>query len=135
MRKSPSPCCELLADLQTRSVAKPVACRLCDGLWCALLCCPAGCLIRRLLPALRAKAGQGKVVASLDVDHAGVRVAAGSRDYSVRLFDFNGMKSDLKGFRRCEPSDGHPVHAVSWSPTGAQGKRAAPARRSCIARP
>ena len=64
-------------------------------------------------------AGQGKVVASLDVDHAGVRVAAGSRDYSVRLFDFNGMKSDLKGFRRCEPSEGHPVHAVSWSPTGA----------------
>ena len=60
------------------------------------------------------------MVASLDVDHSGSRVVAGSRDYSVRLFDFNGMKSDLKGFRRVEPSEGHPVHAVSWSPTGAR---------------
>ena len=58
-------------------------------------------------------------MASLDVDHSGSRVVAGSRDYSVRVFDFNGMKSDLKGFRRVEPSEGHPVHAVSWSPTGA----------------
>lgn len=64
-------------------------------------------------------AGQGKYIASLDVDHSGSRVVAGSRDYSVRLFDFNGMKSDMKSFRRIEPFDGHPVHAVSWSPSGA----------------
>ncbi len=63
-------------------------------------------------------AGQGKYVASLDVDHSGSRVLSGSRDYSVRLFDFNGMKSDLKSFRQIQPFDGHPVHAVSWSPTG-----------------
>lgn len=63
-------------------------------------------------------AGQGKVVASLDVDHSGSRVVAGSRDYSVKLFDFNGMKSDLRSFRGVEPFEGHPVHAVSWSPTG-----------------
>ncbi|CAL8470106.1 g9648 [Coccomyxa elongata] len=62
--------------------------------------------------------GQGKVVASLDVDHSGSRVVAGSRDYSVKLFDFNGMKSDLRSFRSVEPFEGHPVHAVSWSPTG-----------------
>ena len=53
------------------------------------------------------------------MDHSGSRVIAGSRDYSVRLFDFNGMKSDMKSFRRIEPFDGHPVHAVSWSPSGA----------------
>lgn len=64
-------------------------------------------------------AGQGKVVASLDVDHSGSRVVAGSRDYGVKLFDFNGMKSDLRSFRSVEPFEGHPVHAVSWSPTGA----------------
>ena len=46
-------------------------------------------------------------------------MVAGSRDYSVRLFDFNGMKSDMRSFRRIEPFDGHPVHAVSWSPSGA----------------
>lgn len=63
-------------------------------------------------------AGQGKYIASLDVDHSGSRVLSGSRDYSVRLFDFNGMKSDLKSFRQIQPFDGHPVHAVSWSPSG-----------------
>ena len=63
-------------------------------------------------------AGQGKVVASLDVDHTGSRLLAGSRDYSLRMFDFNGMKSDMRSFRRLEPSDGHPVHSVSLSPTG-----------------
>lgn len=73
---------------------------------------------------MRLAAGQGKVVACLDVDHSGSRVIAGSRDYSVRMFDFNGMKSDLKSFRRVEPAEGHPVHAVSWSPTGALLSRA-----------
>lgn len=63
-------------------------------------------------------AGQGKVVTSLDVDHSGSRLLAGSRDYSLRMFDFNGMKSDMRSFRRLEPSDGHPVHSVSLSPTG-----------------
>ena len=63
-------------------------------------------------------AGQGKVVCSLDVDHSGSRLLAGSRDYSLRMFDFNGMKSDMRSFRKIEPSDGHPVHAVSLSPTG-----------------
>ena len=65
-------------------------------------------------------AGQGKLVASLDIDHSGSRVVAGSRDYSVKLFDFNGMKSDLRSFRSVEPFEGHPVHAVSWSPSGAE---------------
>lgn len=62
--------------------------------------------------------GQGKVVTSLDVDHSGSRLLAGSRDYSLRMFDFNGMKSDMRSFRRLEPSDGHPVHSVSLSPRG-----------------
>lgn len=62
--------------------------------------------------------GQGKVVTSIDVDHSGSRLLAGSRDYSLRMFDFNGMKSDMRSFRRLEPSDGHPVHSVSLSPTG-----------------
>lgn len=63
-------------------------------------------------------AGQEKIVTSIDVDHSGSRLLAGSRDYSLRMFDFNGMKSDMRSFRRLEPSDGHPVHSVSLSPTG-----------------
>lgn len=62
--------------------------------------------------------GQGKVVTTIDVDHSGSRLLAGSRDYGLRMFDFNGMKSDMRSFRRIEPSDGHPVHSVSLSPTG-----------------
>ena len=58
------------------------------------------------------------MICSLDVDHSGSRLLAGSWDYSLRMFDFNGMKSDMRSFRSIEPSDGHPVHAVSLSPTG-----------------
>jgi hypothetical protein len=45
----------------------------------------------------------------------------GSLDYTVRLYDFNGMKADLRAFRSLEPCEGHPVLAVSWSPTGVWG--------------
>lgn len=76
---------------------------------------PEACLCR---PISVHFAGQGKVVCSIDVDHSGSRLLSGSRDYSLRMFDFNGMKSDMRSFRRLEPSDGHPVHAVSLSPTG-----------------
>lgn len=60
----------------------------------------------------------GKGVVSLDVDHSGSRVITGSTDYTVKIFDFNGMKSDFKAFRTIEPSEGHPVLSLSWSPTG-----------------
>jgi hypothetical protein len=57
-------------------------------------------------------------VAALDVDRAGARVVAGSRDYGARIFDFNGMKADLRAFRQLVPNEGHPVHALSFSPSG-----------------
>lgn len=63
-------------------------------------------------------AAQGKLVCALDVEHSGQRVVAGSKDYTVRIFDFNGMKTDMRSFRSLEPQDGHPVHALSWSPSG-----------------
>lgn len=43
--------------------------------------------------------GQGRAVTCLDVDPSGSRVVTGSLDYTVRMFDFGGMKSDLKSFR------------------------------------
>jgi len=60
----------------------------------------------------------GKAVISLDVDHSGSRVITGSTDYTVKIFDFNGMRSDCKSFKTIEPSEGHPVLSLSWSPTG-----------------
>ena len=59
-----------------------------------------------------------KAVVALDVDHSGSRLLTGSHDYTVKIFDFNGMKSDCRPFRSFEPTEGHPVVALSWSPTG-----------------
>jgi hypothetical protein len=38
-------------------------------------------------------------VTCLDVDASGSRVVTGSLDYTIRMFDFGGMKNDLKSFR------------------------------------
>ncbi|KAL9239077.1 hypothetical protein vseg_013429 [Gypsophila vaccaria] len=61
--------------------------------------------------------GHSKVVSALAVDHSGSRVLSGSYDYTVRMYDFQGMKRDLSSFRQLEPSEGHQVRALSWSPT------------------
>ena len=62
--------------------------------------------------------GHRKVVSALALEHTGSRLLTGSHDYTVRMYDFNGMKRDLKPFREIIPSDGYPVHALSWSPSG-----------------
>ena len=64
--------------------------------------------------------GHDKAVATLDVDAAGARVLSGSRDYNLHIYDFNGMKSDMRAFRTVLPFEGHPVLGLSWSPTGEQ---------------
>ena len=62
--------------------------------------------------------GHRKVVSALALEHTGSRLLTGSHDYTVRMYDFNGMKRDLKPFREITPCDGYPVHALSWSPSG-----------------
>ena len=64
------------------------------------------------------RAGHEKLVTALDVDRAGARALTGGEDYHLRMFDFGGMKRDMRAFRKLEPSDGYPVNAVSFSPTG-----------------
>lgn len=59
-----------------------------------------------------------KAVVALDLDHSGARLITGSTDYTLKIFDFNGMKSDCKPFKYIEPSEGYPVVALSWSPSG-----------------
>uniref|UniRef100_A0A7N0V9E8 Transducin/WD40 repeat-like superfamily protein n=1 Tax=Kalanchoe fedtschenkoi TaxID=63787 RepID=A0A7N0V9E8_KALFE len=61
--------------------------------------------------------GHSKVVAALAIDHSGSRVLSGSYDYTVRMYDFQGMNSRLQSFRQFEPFEGHQVRALSWSPT------------------
>lgn len=61
--------------------------------------------------------GHTKVVAALAVDPSGSRVLSGSYDYTVRMYDFQGMNSRLGSFRQLEPSEGHQVRNISWSPT------------------
>ncbi len=62
--------------------------------------------------------GVDRAVTCIDIEHTGSRVVVGSVDNGVRLYDFNGMRSDLRPFREITPHDGHPVYSVSWSPTG-----------------
>ncbi|XP_028755653.1 WD repeat-containing protein 70 [Neltuma alba] len=62
--------------------------------------------------------GHTKVVSALAVDHSGSRVLSGSYDYTVRMYDFQGMNSRLQSFRQLEPFEGHQVRNLSWSPSG-----------------
>ena len=59
------------------------------------------------------------MVTALAVDKAGARVLTGGEDYKLRMFDFGGMKRDMRAFRTLEPEESYPVNAVSFSPTGA----------------
>lgn len=61
--------------------------------------------------------GHSKVVSALAIDHSGSRVLSGSYDYTVRMYDFQGMNSKLASFRQLEPCEGHQVRSLSWSPT------------------
>ncbi|KAL0912945.1 hypothetical protein M5K25_016369 [Dendrobium thyrsiflorum] len=61
--------------------------------------------------------GHSRIVSALAVDHSGSRVLSGSYDYTVRMYDFQGMTSKLQSFRQLEPFEGHQVRSISWSPT------------------
>eukprot|EP00271_Cylindrocystis_brebissonii_P004926 TRINITY_DN16869_c0_g1_i2.p1 TRINITY_DN16869_c0_g1~~TRINITY_DN16869_c0_g1_i2.p1 ORF type:complete len:815 (-),score=192.18 TRINITY_DN16869_c0_g1_i2:440-2884(-) len=61
--------------------------------------------------------GHTRVVAALAVDPTGARVISGGYDYTIRMYDFGGMDAKLRSFRQLEPSEGHQVRAVSWSPS------------------
>ncbi|KAG0619396.1 hypothetical protein M758_4G136700 [Ceratodon purpureus] len=64
--------------------------------------------------------GHTKVVTAIAVDPTGSRVLTGGYDYTVRMYDFQGMNAQLRSFRQIEPSEGHQLRALSWSPTADQ---------------
>lgn len=71
-----------------------------------------------MIVILRDAAGQEKMVIALDVDKSGARALSGAEDYKLKMFDFGGMKRDMRAFRTLEPEDSYPVNAISFSPTG-----------------
>eukprot|EP00903_Cladosiphon_okamuranus_P014177 g13174.t1 len=62
--------------------------------------------------------GHRKGVTALALDRAGGRVATGSNDYKVKLFDFGGMDKRHLPFREIEPEEGNVVVSISYSGTG-----------------
>lgn len=59
-----------------------------------------------------------KSMSALAVDPSGARVATGSYDYDVRLWDFGGMTSSFKPFKTFEPFGSYWVHDLAWSSNG-----------------
>lgn len=59
-----------------------------------------------------------KAVSALCIDPPGVRLATGSVDYEVRLWDFAGMDQTLQSFRTLTPCGNHPIKFLKYSPTG-----------------
>ena len=59
--------------------------------------------------------GHSKSVTAIALDHAGIRIATGSNDYKVRLWDFEGMNKNMNSFRILEPMPVHPIKNLSFN--------------------
>lgn len=59
-----------------------------------------------------------KSVSCIAIDQAGARMATGSYDNYVRMWDFHGMGEARKPFREFEPMSGHAVVGLDYSPSG-----------------
>ena len=63
--------------------------------------------------------GHGKVVTCLALDRGGGRLATGSSDNDVRLWDFNGMNVEPRSFRTIEePLGSYQLRALDFAPSG-----------------
>lgn len=57
-----------------------------------------------------------KTISALAVDPSGTRVATGSHDYEVKLWDFGGMTQTFRPFKTFEPAENYPVVQLAFSP-------------------
>lgn len=57
-----------------------------------------------------------KTISALALDPTGTRVATGSHDYEVKLWDFGGMTQAFRPFRAWEPAENYPVVDLAYSP-------------------
>ena len=57
-------------------------------------------------------------ITSLAIDPAGTRLISGGIDYEVKFWDFGGMDSNLKSFRKLKPCESHAIRNLEYSSTG-----------------
>ncbi|KRX04929.1 WD40-repeat-containing domain [Pseudocohnilembus persalinus] len=62
--------------------------------------------------------GHQKLVSALAFDPKGSRLATGSYDYHLRLWDFAGMNVNMNSYRMVEPQEGQPINNISFSADG-----------------
>ncbi|WFD25233.1 hypothetical protein MNAN1_000200 [Malassezia nana] len=60
--------------------------------------------------------GHTKTVSALGIDPSGARLATGSHDYFVKMYDFGGMTTSLRAFKSFEPAESYPVVQLAFSP-------------------
>ena len=59
--------------------------------------------------------GHTKTITALALDQPGVRLASGSYDHGLRLWDFQGMNKNMNSFRILEPIPGNSILSLSFS--------------------
>jgi WD40 repeat protein len=64
--------------------------------------------------------GHTKMVSALSLDPSGSRLATGSYDNYVKLWDFSGMDMSMKSFRTIEPEEGNQIVDLKFSISGDQ---------------
>ncbi len=59
-----------------------------------------------------------KAISALAIDPSGSRLVSGAIDYEVKFWDFAGMDSSLKSFRKVRPCESHVIKHLEYSATG-----------------
>lgn len=59
-----------------------------------------------------------KAVLCLSGDASGARLASGSIDYDLSFWDFAGMDTSMKSFRKIQPCENHAIRGLHYSVTG-----------------
>jgi len=59
-----------------------------------------------------------KTVSAMTVDANGARMATGSYDYEIKLWDFGGMDATLRAFRTIQPCESHQIKTLEYTNTG-----------------
>ena len=57
--------------------------------------------------------GHSKPITSISIEQNGYRMATGSWDSDIRLWDFSGMDKSMNSFRILTPIEGHVIQNIS----------------------
>lgn len=59
-----------------------------------------------------------KTVSAIGIDNNGARMASGSYDFDVKLWDFGGMDASFQPFRSFRPCECHQIKSLRYNNTG-----------------